>query len=408
MQEETTSNGLQERQDTPQVLTTSEESFNSTTLPNGDSIIDESMPVIYSGSGYNSQKRVSISEKHTVFVIGLDGRPLTPTTPAKAKKLMKGNQARPVWNKFSQFGLQMLVPTGTKTPKTVLGCDFGTKFEGYAVVVGKENNLSSMWKLPDKKNIVRKLEERKVLRRARRFRNCRRRKCKSDNRNKDGFIAPSQAMIVNSRLKAISEYTKCYPIDAIAIEDVRFNHAKHRWGKNFSTVEIGKKKIYDWCRERAFLQMYNGYDTGDLRDKYGYKKSSSKNAEIYNSHCSDAITLAVDVFEKRYVEPNNFVVVDDTYRFVRRRLHDSQFSEGSIRHKYSSGNFIGIRKGTMCECGQVVGGTKDSFWIRNNDNKRIGKSVKKVCWLSHHFKTKRGEVAIPPCNKLQGILATRL
>ncbi len=45
--------------------------------------------------------------------------------------------------------------------------------------------MNVMWKLPDKK----KLEERRTLRRARRFRNCRRRECRFDNREKKGFIA---------------------------------------------------------------------------------------------------------------------------------------------------------------------------------------------------------------------------
>jgi hypothetical protein len=391
MQKETTINGLQERQDTPQVLTTSEESLNSmrsSSVSNVNSPDTASMLVSHSGCGYYLRKESRISA-HTVFVLGIDGKPLTPTTKAKAKKLLKGKQAKPVWNKFSKFGIQMLVETSKITPKTSLGCDFGTKFEGYSVVVGKENNLAVMWKLPDKKKIVRKLEERKQLRRARRFMNCRRRECRSDNKNKTGFIAPSQSVIVNSRLKCMQEFFRCYPIDAIAIEDVRFNHRDKRWGKNFSTVEVGKQKIYDWCKYRASLQLYDGRETKELREQYGYKKSSSKSAEVYNAHCSDALALAVDVFASQYVEPDNFVVADDTYRCVHRKLHDAQFSIGGVRHKYSTGSFRGIRKGTMCEFGQIVGGTKNNIWYRNFTPKpQNGKSLKKLSWLSHHFKSR--------------------
>ena len=394
MQQATTI-GLQERQDTPQILTTSAESFNAmrnNSVSNVNSPDTASMPISHVGCGYNvlTSKDRSMSPKHTVFVLGIDGKPLTPTTPRKAYKLMKGRQAKPIWNKYGKFGIQLQVQTRTETPKTAMGCDYGTKFEGYAVAVGKENNLSVMWKLPDKKNLVRKMKERRQLRRARRQRNCRRRECRSNNRNKDSFIAPSQMVMIQSRQKAMREFFKCYPIDAVAIENVRFNHKKHRWGKNFSTIEVGKKSIYNWVKEQSLLRLYQGHDTQDLRKIYGYKKSKKKNAEVFNAHCSDALTIAVDVFVKHHIEPDNFVVVDDTYRCVRRKLHDAQFSKGGIRYIYSTGNYRGIRKGTMCEFGQICGGTKkmNVTFIRNSDNKRISKVQNKIEWLSHSFKTK--------------------
>jgi hypothetical protein len=376
MRPETTNKGLQERQNTPQVLNNSGESFNPKSVNNN------SKPFIHSGCGYNSQKGDRIS-KHTVFVIGIDGMPLTPTTPLKARKLMKGNQAKPIWSKFGTFGLQMLVPTGKVIPKTVLGIDMGTKFEGYAVTVGKENNLAVMWKLPDKNNIIKKLVERKIQRRSRRFRNCRRRKCRSDNRGKEGFIAPSQVVVVNSRMKVISEFFRCYPISDVAIEDVKFNHSKHRWGKNFSTMEIGKNKIYNWIQERANLVKYEGFETEALRNIYDYHKSSNKSAEIFNAHCSDALAIATDVNYKQHIPQGTFIVVDDTYRPVRRKLHDAQFSKGGIRYPYSTGNFKGIRKGTICEFGKIVGGSKNRVYVRNKNNKRMNKSIENI---SHQFK----------------------
>ncbi len=403
--ETTTRQVLQERQNAPLVLPSSQESLNCMSLKtnsNVNSPVENSKPLFHSGSGYDVRKDRSMSPKHPVFVLDAEGRPLTPTTPRKAKKLMDGKQAKPVWNKFGMFGIRMLVQTRKETPKTALGIDFGTKFEGYAVATGKENSTAVMWKLPDKKKIVKKLEERKQLRRARRNRNCRRRKCRFDNRGKEGFLAPSQKVIVQSRLKAMNEFFKCYPIEAVALEDVRFNHKDKRWGKNFSTVEIGKTMINDWIRQRACLQLFSGYDTGDCRERYGYKKSGNKSAEVFNSHCSDALAIATDMHIREHIEQGHFLVVDDNYRCVRRRLYDTQFSLGHIRYPYSTGNFKRIRKGTICEYGQICGGTGNSYFIRDLDNKRIGKSVKKIDWLSHRFKTKEG--SIPPTIKMVGFL----
>ena len=404
MQQETqtTIRGLQECQTIlHKSMTASAESFNVTTQQHLErsekSSQNESKSSSHWGCGYNSQKqkvkRGRMSAKHNVFVLDINRQPLTPTTNTKARKLMKCNQAKPIWNKFSKFGIQMTVETRTETPKTSLGIDFGTKFEGYAVVVDNENNISVMLKLPDKKKIVRKMNERKQLRRARRYRNCRRRKCRINNKHKYGFIAPSQMMMIQSRQKVMREFFKCYPIDTVAIEDVCFNHKKHRWGKNFSTIEVGKKMMYDWLRNQSSLTMYRGYDTQELRNQYDYKKSSHKDAEIFNSHCSDALTIAVDIYVKNHVSPDNFVVVDDTYRCVRRKLHDSQFSKNGIRHKYSTGNFKDIRKGTMFELGQIVGGTKNSAYYRDwTQVPQKGKSLNKISWLSHHFKSREVEI----------------
>jgi hypothetical protein len=323
---------------------------------------------------------------HSVFVIHKDGIPITPTKPQRAKNLLESGVAKPVWNKFGQFGIQMLVETRKEIPKTAIGIDNGTKFEGYSVVCGTENQLNVMWKLPDKKKIVKKLEERRHLRRAKRFRNTRRRPARFDNRNKDGFIAPSQLVMVNSRLKAIREFFSCYPISLSGIEDVRFNHAKFRYGKNFSTVEIGKAKIYGFLESHAKLFKFSGIQSQKLRKMYGYTKTKvNKASEKFSSHCCDSLTLAIALTTNQHIHRGKFIVVDDAYRPVRRRLHDTQFSKGHIRYPYSSGNFAGIRKGTICELGIICGGTKKSAYIYDWNHHRVGKSLNKIGWLSKRF-----------------------
>ena len=321
---------------------------------------------------------------HNVFVLGKDGIPLTPTKASKARKLMEGKVAKPVWNKFGQFGIQMLVNTRNETPNTALGIDNGTKFEGYSIVCDKENNLNAMWKLPDKKQIVRKLEERRILRRARRFRNCRRRECRFDNRNRDGFIAPSQLVMVNSRMKAIKEFFKTYPIKIVGIEDVRFR--KHPKGNNYSTVEIGKSKIYEFLENHAILHKFAGWQTQKLRKLYGYRKSYvDKSAEKFSTHCCDSLALATALTAKKHIDNGKFIIVDDSYRPVRRRLHDTQFSKGHIRYPYSQGNFKGVRKGTISSHGVIGGGRYNGFRLYNWKGIRIFKTMKKVNWLSKKF-----------------------
>lgn len=387
--------GYQELQNTPQVLNPSEESFNSMSLEtysNVNSPVENSMQSSHVGCGYNSEQ--SDASMSRIFVLSCDGKPLTPCKPNKARKMLVGGVAKVVWNKFGDMGIQMLIPTREHTPKAVLGIDFGTKFEGYSLIVGKENQLNIMWLLPNKKNLVRKLTERKQLRRARRQKNCRKRRCRFNNRNRKGFIAPSQLMMIQSRLKAINEFFKCYPINKVAIEDVKFNHKENIWGKNFSTIEVGKNMIKAFIVGRIGRDNYitfEGFETQQIRQKLGLKKSSNKSLELFNSHCVDSFSIASEISQ---VRPNlNIKVVDDTYRPIRRRLYDTQFKKGGTRDKYSTGNFKGIRKGTICEFGQIVGGVGNYTRIlpikeRKESEKRMSKSINKIKWLSHHFKIK--------------------
>ena len=61
------------------------------------------------------------TNKHSVFVLSIDGEPLTPTTPAKAKKLLKAGAAVKHWSKFGIFGIKLTTKTRTFTPGTVQG-----------------------------------------------------------------------------------------------------------------------------------------------------------------------------------------------------------------------------------------------------------------------------------------------
>jgi hypothetical protein len=330
---------------------------------------------------------------HSIFVLATDGTPLSPTTPARARKLLQGGVAEKVWSKFGTFGIRMLVPTRGATPGAALGVDHGTKFEGFSVVVGSENAINVKLDLPDKQQIRQKLEQRRTLRRARRHRKCRRRPCRSDNRSRKGFLAPSQAVLVASRLKILGELCRLYPVTVAGVEDVSFNHAARRWGANFSTVEIGKEKIRAFYSERRInVAEYKGYETEELRLGFGYGKTAEKSADCFEAHCSDSLALACGVGTGARVEPGRFLVVDDTYRAVRRRLHDTQPARGGVRAPYSTGVVAGLRKGLLVGTrggrGRLCGITNGLLRYHNQDGKR--QRVKTVDWISSSFIIRQG------------------
>lgn len=331
---------------------------------------------------------------HSVFVLDMEGKPLTPTIPARARKLLRGGVAKKVWSKFGTFGIQMLVETRREIPKTVIGVDTGSKFEGYAVICGQENSLSVKLDLPDKKNIVRKLDERHRLRRTRRKRKCRRRPARFDNRSREGFIAPSQAVIIGSRLKVLKALFRIYSIQSVGLEDVRFNHAKYRWGKHFSTAEIGKQRLRDFFKERdAEVFEYQGWETKALREKYEYRKTSNKSEDCFEAHCSDALALACQVGLGDRVTPGQFLVVDDTYQSVRRKLHYTQPAAGGLRKNYSRGTVRGLRKGLLIgtprgKSGYLCGELRDAYRYYDATGKR--QQTKQLAWVSSQFIIRNG------------------
>src|SRR5262249_5794107 len=171
--------------------------------------------------------------------------------------------------------------------------------------------------------------------------------------------------------------------------------ASKKWGANFSTVEIGKAKLKEFFAVKgACVYDFRGFETQALRKFYGYGKTKEKAADIFTSHCSDALALACKVGPGVYVEPVPFLVVDDTYRAMRRQLHDSEPAKEGIRAPYSRGTVFGLRKGLLIgtiegKVGQLCGEDRGSY--RYYDQYRKRKTAKRLAWVSSSFVIRRGE-----------------
>lgn len=103
-----------------------------------------------------------------VPVIGIDDRPLMPTTPRKARLMLRDGIAVPRRNKLGMFSIQMLHPVGRATQPMALGVDPGGLHEGLAVASKEGVNVCGQVELPA--DVHTKLAMRRNLRRARRYR----------------------------------------------------------------------------------------------------------------------------------------------------------------------------------------------------------------------------------------------
>ena len=98
--------------------------------------------------------------------------------------------------------------------------------------------------------VHKKMEERSRLRRSRRYRKKRRGKKRFDNRKRrEGWIAPSQLAKVQFRIKIVRDLVKIFPINYIAVEDVRFNLCLDFTNPSTSFVKSRRKSLQEVLNE---------------------------------------------------------------------------------------------------------------------------------------------------------------
>jgi hypothetical protein len=145
-----------------------------------------------------------------------------PTTPSKARKLLKESKAKVL--SLKPFTIQLLYPTGeTKQPIT-LGVDSGYLNIGFSAITDKKELISGEVKLLQgmSKRITEKAQYRRIRRQRLRYR-----KSRFDNRKrKEGWLAPSVQHKLDSHIKFINKLKAILPISKIIVEVANFDVQK--------------------------------------------------------------------------------------------------------------------------------------------------------------------------------------
>jgi len=280
----------------------------------------------------------------------LDSRkkPLMPTTPAKARILIKTGKAKPYWNKLGIFCIILTREVEPDNQQIVVGIDPGSSFEGWSVVGTNTTILNGMSEAPT--YVKKAVEVRRTMRRARRYRNLRRREARFDNRlrNKDS-LPPSTLARWNAKLRILNQLLKVLPISDVVVEDVQAESKKNckKWNLCFSPIEAGKNWFYSQIQNIGLkLHLRQGYETKMLRDKFGLKKSSSKSKQTFESHAVDAWVLAADVVGA--IKPTCLELIYwIPIRLHRRQLHRFEPTTGGLRSSYGGTRSMGLTRGTL-------------------------------------------------------------
>jgi hypothetical protein len=286
-----------------------------------------------------------------------------PTKPSRARRWIRSGKATPFWKKGIFCVRLNYEPSNRKTQDIAVGIDPGSKKEALTVKSEAHTYLNIQ---ADAVTWVKDaVEVRRNMRRARRFRKT---PCRKPRFNrKRGGISPSTKARWQWKLRLCNWLAKLYPISHFVVEDIKAKtKGKRKWDSSFSPLEVGKKWFYSELSKIALVSTKQGWETKELRDSYGLKKSLNKLSNTFSAHCVDSWILANWYVRKAdpsqaqerqrlvarneaiggHIKPDNTELLFVTpFRFYRRQLHALQPVKGSVRRSYGGTRSLGFRRG---------------------------------------------------------------
>lgn len=311
-----------------------------------------------SGEGVNSlHKERSGVTCMFVPVVSASGKPLMPCHPARARELVRGGRAVRRFNK-GLFYIKLLDREDGATQPVAVGVDPGSKKEGLTVKSESRTylniNADAVTWVSDA------VKTRREMRRGRRFRKT---PCRANRKNRArGCLPPSTRARWQWKLRLCLWLAKLYPVSRFVVEDIKARtRGQRRWDRSFSPLEVGKQWFYGELGRIAPVDLRQGWETKELRDALGLKKSSKKMAEVFEAHCVDSWVLA-NWYVGGHVAPDNTrLLLVTPLRFHRRQLHRFQPAVEGVRAPYGSTRSHGFKRGSLVKHSKhglcYIGGT---------------------------------------------------
>lgn len=195
----------------------------------------------------NQRKQVS-GHKATVLVLSVEGKPLMPCTPTKARHLLEGGKAKVV--KLNPFIIQLTFICENKVQSISLGVDTGYGHIGFSAITENKELVSGELLLDNNTN--KRLTEKKMYRRNRRNR-LRYREPRFNNRKKyEGWLPPSVQRRFYTHVKLINNLKKWLPITKTIVEIGTFDIQK-LINPEIAGKEYQQGNLYEYNNLKAFL-----------------------------------------------------------------------------------------------------------------------------------------------------------
>ena len=318
-----------------------------------------------------------------VPVVDKNQNPLMPTKPSRARRWIQSGKATPFWNNGIFCVRLNIDPSDTELQEIAVGVDPGSKKEGFTVKSGSHTYLNVQADAHNK--VGKKVAKRRELRRTRRSRKCLHRKHRMNRlANKERIPAGTRARW-DWKLRILQWLSKLYPITHICVEDIKARTIQraNRWNQSFSPLQVGKDWFYTEVKKWWELLILQGYETKEIRDRLGLKKSSKKLSETFDAHCVDSWCLAHQTVGGSDIPKHTDIFCISPISIQRRALHREQPKKGGIRSR-SGGTVLanGIVKNTLVKhtkygLARLSGiNTKGLFALYSLDGKRLTTSAK--------------------------------
>lgn len=186
-----------------------------------------------------------------------------PTTPRKARMLLKQGKARVVSR--TPFVIQLLYATGENKQDITLGIDAGYSKIGYSAVTANRELMAGELEL--RSDIKRLLEKRRKYRRERRSRKWYRKPRFDNRRRKEGWLPPSLEHKLQSHIKLVERLKRILPITKVVVEVASFDTHKMQ-NPEISGVEYQQGEL-------------QGYEVREyLLEKWGHKCAYCGKADV--------------------------------------------------------------------------------------------------------------------------------
>jgi hypothetical protein len=266
-----------------------------------------------------------------------------PTRPKRARELLEKGKAVPKW-KVGIFYLQLTEREDGEVQKVAVGIDPGSKREAFTVKSTKHTYLNVLsnavsW-------VKEAVEARMQMRRNRRNRKT---PCRQSRKNRArGSLAPSTKARWQAKLRIVNILRKVFPVSVFVVEDIKASTSKgKRWNKSFSPLEVGKQWFYAEMRKFGSLELKQGWETKELRDSLGLKKTHGKMEEKFSAHNVDSWVLANSVVGNHAKSDNVSIFRLTPLRFHRRQLHAFQPDKKNFRRPYGGTISQGLKRGSL-------------------------------------------------------------
>ena len=207
-----------------------------------------------------------------VPVLALDGTPLMPTKPSRARRWLRDGKAVVVHNDLSVFCIQLVAePSGHETQPIALGIDPSKLFSGVGVQSAKCTLFIAHLVLPFK-SVTQKMTGRRILRRARRGRRINRNipfqlrshREKRFNNRRQNKLPPSIRANKQLELRVAKELLRIFPVSHICYEYIKARTENGK-GKGFSPAMVGQKVMLEWLEQLRPTTVQEGWQTSILR-----------------------------------------------------------------------------------------------------------------------------------------------